>query len=129
MRRILAASVLLTPLFISAAALASQPVTDASASTTTRPLSTGVTPARVVYSTNVDLTPAAKQSLPYNAEVVVKMNVDENGKAQSVQVIKSPSPSLDIPVVAAVRQFKFQPAMLDYQPVATNLTLTLVLAH
>jgi TonB family protein len=83
----------------------------------------------VVSSTNVDLTPAAKQSLPYNAEVVVKMNVDENGKAQAIQVIKSPSPSLDIPVTAAVRQFKFQPAMLDYQPVATNLTLTLVLAH
>jgi protein TonB len=129
MRRIFAATVLLSSLSISAAALASQPVTDATASTTTRPLSTGVTPARVVYSTNVALTSDAAQTLPQNAEVVLKMNVDENGKAQGVQVIKSPSPSLDLPVATAVRQFRFQPAMLDNQPVATNLTLTVVLAH
>jgi TonB family protein len=129
MRRILAFSVLIAPLFISAAALASQPVTDASASTTTRPLSTGVTPARVVYSTNVALTPAAVETLPYDAEVVVKLNVDENGKAQDIQVVKSPSHYLDSPVATAVRQFKFQPATLDNQPVAADLTLTVVLAH
>jgi len=129
MRRIIAASVLLTPLFISAAALASQPVTDASASITTRTLSTGVKPARVVYSTNVDLTPAAAETLPFNAEVVLKLNVDENGKPQDVQIVKSPSHYLDVPVAAAVRKFKFQPATLDNRPVATDLTLTVVLAH
>jgi TonB family protein len=129
MRRILAASVLLTPLFISAAALASQPVPDASASTTNRPLSTGVTPARVVSSTNVTLTPAAVETLPFDAEVVLKLNVDQNGKAQDVQVIKSPNHYLDGPVATAVRQFKFEPATLDNQPVAADLTLTVVLAH
>jgi len=129
MRRILAVSVLLTPLFISAAALASQPVTDASATTSTRPLSTGVKPARVVYSTNVNLTQAAVETLPFNAEVVLKMNVDENGTAQNVQVIQSPNHFLDVPVATAVRQFKFQPATLDNQPVAADLTLTVVLAR
>jgi len=129
LRRILAASVLLTPLFLSAAALASQPVTDASASTATRPVSTGVKPARLLHSTNVDLTPTAAETLPFDAEVVLKLNVDENGNAQNVQVIKSPSPVLDAPVAAAVRQFRFRPATLDNQPVATDLTLTVVVAH
>ena len=60
---------------------------------------------------------------------IAKLNVDENGNAQNVQVIKSPSPVLDAPVAAAVRQFRFRPATLDNQPVATDLTLTVVVAH
>jgi TonB family protein len=127
MRRILAASVLLSPLFLSAAALASQPATDAPAST--RPLSTGVKPARVLSAPNVDLSPAAADTLPYNAEVVLKLNVDENGQAQDVEVVKSPSKYLDAPVAAAVRQARFRPATLDNQPVASDMTLTVVVQH
>jgi len=67
--------------------------------------------------------------LPFDAEVVLKLNVDQNGKAQDVQVIKSPNHYLDGPVATAVRQFKFEPATLDNQPVAADLTLTVVLAH
>jgi TonB family protein len=123
MRRILAASVLISPLFLSAAALASQPVTDASAST--RPISTGVKPARVLQTPRIYLTPsAATETLPYNAEVVLKLNVDEKGQAQDVQVVKSVSPYLDEPVADAVRQTRFRPATLDNQPVATDMTLT-----
>jgi protein TonB len=129
MRRILAASVLLSPLFISAAAFASQPVTDATASTTARPLSTGVKPAHALSSPNIDLSPTVVENLPYNAEVVLKLNVDENGQAQDVQVVKSPSHNLDEPVAAAIRQTRFRPAMLDNQPVATDMTLTVVVQH
>jgi TonB family protein len=129
MRRILAASVLLSPLFISAAALASQPVTVEPASTATHSLSTGVKPARVLSAPDVDLSPAAQDTLPYNAEVVLTLNVDENGKAQDIQIVKSPSHYLDGPVAAAVRQYRFRPATLDNQPVATPMTLTVVVQH
>jgi TonB family protein len=126
MRRIIAASVLLSPLFISAAALASQPVTVEPASTATHTLSTGIKPVRVLSAPDVDLTPAAAETLPYNAEVVLSLNVDEKGNAQDVQVIKSPTHYLDAPVADAVRQYRFSPAMLDNQPVSAPITLTVV---
>jgi TonB family protein len=129
MRRILAASILMSPLFISAAALASQPVTDDTASTPTRPLSTGVKPAHVISTANVDLTPAAIETLPYGAEVVLKLNVDEKGQPQDIQVVKSPSHYLDGPVADAVKQYRFSPASLDNQPVVTPMTLTVVVQH
>jgi TonB family protein len=126
MRRILVASILMSPLFLSAAALASQPVTDQPAATTTLPLSTGVTPAHVLSTINVDLSPAAAETLPYGAEVVVKLNIDEKGTAHDVEVVKSPNRYLDAPVVAAVRQYRFRPATLDNQPVAVPMVLTVV---
>lgn len=128
MRRILAATVLASPFVFTAAALASQPITDAAASTP-RPLSTGVKPAKVLYSPNIDFTPAALETVPNGAEVVLTLNVDEQGHAQNVQVVKSPSHYLDAVVAASVRNYRFQPAMLDNQPVALPLTLTVVVQH
>jgi TonB family protein len=127
MRRILAATVLISPLFLSAAALASQSPSDAVAST--RPLSTGVTPVQIVYTPRIELSPAAAETTVPNAEVVLKLNVDENGQPQDVQVVKSPNQFLDEPVSAAIRQARFRPAKLDNQPVATDLTLTVVVAQ
>jgi len=129
MRRILAASILVSPLFFTAAAHASQPVTDAPASTPARPLSTGVVPAHVLYSSNVELTPAAAEMLLPDAEVVLTLNVNEKGQAENVEVVKSPSHYLDAPVAAAVRQYRFRPATLDNQPVASPMTLTVVVEH
>jgi TonB family protein len=127
MRRILAATVLISPLFLSAAALASQSASDAVAST--RPLSTGVTPVQVVYTPRIELSPTAAQTVLPNAEVVLKLNVDENGQPQDVQVVRSPNQFLNEPVSAAIRQARFRPAKLDNQPVATDLTLTVVVAQ
>ena len=121
MRRTFIASVLLSPLFLSAAAHASQPVTDPAPSTTVRPLSTGVKPARVLSSTDISIPASA--IVPSNAEFVLHMNVTPDGRAQDVQVIKSASVELDATVAAAVRQFRFRPATLDNQPVTTEMTL------
>jgi TonB family protein len=129
MRRILAASVLLVPVFVSAAALASQPVFDEAASTTSRPISTGVNPAHVIYSPNIDLSPAAVGTLPVDATVVLTLNVDAKGLPTDVEVIKSPTHYLDGPVAAAVRQYRFRPATLDNQPVSAPMTLTVVVQH
>jgi TonB family protein len=126
MRSILAVSALLSTLSFSAAAFATQPVTDEPASTSIRSVSTGVIPAHVVSTQDVDLSPAAAETLAYNAEVVLTLNVDAKGNAQNVQVIKSPSRYLDGPVAAAVRQYHFRPATLDNQPIATPVTLTVV---
>ena len=124
MRRIIAATILMSPLFISAAALASQPLTDAPAST--RPLSTGVVAAQVISTPKIELSPAAAEIMPADAEVVLKLNVDEKGLATNVQVLKSPTKYLDGPVADAVRQIRFRPATLDNQAVASDMTLTVV---
>jgi TonB family protein len=124
MRHILAASALIAPIFFSAAALASQPISDTVA--TSRPLSTGVTPVHVLSTPRIELSPAASETMIPNAEVVLKLNVDADGQPQDVEVVKSPNHYLDEPVAAAIRQTRFRPATLDHQPVATDLTLTVV---
>lgn len=126
MRRILATTLLLSPLVLSTAALASSPATDAVASTTTRPLSTGVKAPRVIFFTNPLLSSTAADTLGAGTEVVLSLNVNENGQAQDVQVVKSPNHFLDEPVAAAVRQFRFRPATLNNKPIATDMTLKVI---
>ncbi|HXR38957.1 MAG TPA: TonB family protein [Terracidiphilus sp.] len=129
MRRILIASVLFSPLFFCAAVTATPLAVDDVVSSTTRPISTGVKPARILSSTNIDLSSSTEDAIPYNAEVVLTLNVDKNGQPQDVQVVQSESPFLNEPVAAAVRQFRFRPAMLNHIPVATDMTLTVVVQH
>ncbi len=126
MRRILAISILLSPLVFSTAARATPPASDEIASATTRPLSTGVKPAHVLSTANPELGSIASDSLIANTQVVLTVNVDQNGQPQDVQVVKSPNPLLDEPVAAAVRQFRFSPAILDNQPVASDMTLKII---
>jgi TonB family protein len=123
MRRILIASVLLSPLFFTSAAVASQPVADDAAST---PVSTGVKPASVLSSFPVEIQTVTPDIAAFHqAEVVLSLKVDETGKPTNVQITKSPSVDLDQPVLAAVRKFRFEPATLDNKPVAVPMTLTL----
>jgi TonB family protein len=125
MRRIFAATVLASPFFLSAAAIAA-PVTDATASTPTRALSTGVKPAHILSSRDVDLSPTAFQALPVGAEVVLSLNVDEKGRAQGIQVVNSSNHQLDGPVAESVSHYRFRPATLDNQPVLAPMTLTVL---
>jgi TonB family protein len=127
MRRILVASVLLSPLFFTAAAVASQPVADDAAST---PVSTGVKPAHVLSSVVVELPTVTPDIAAFHqAEVVLTLKVDANGKPTDVLVTKSPTVDLDEPVLAAVRKFRFEPATLNNKPVAVPMTLTLELTR
>ena len=78
MRRILVASVLLSPLFFTAAAVASKPVADDAAST---PVSTGVKPAQILSSSPVELPTLTPDIVAFHqAEVVLSLKVDETGK-------------------------------------------------
>jgi TonB family protein len=123
MRRILVASVLLSPLFFTAAAVASQPVADDAAST---PVSTGVKPAHLLSSSPVELPTLTPDIAAFHqAEVILSLKVDESGKPSNVQITKSPTADLDEAVLAAVRKFRFEPATLDNKPVAVPMTLTL----
>jgi protein TonB len=122
MRRILIASALLSPLFFTAAAVASQPVADDAASA---PVSTGVRPAHILSSVPVEIQTVTPDIAAFHqAEVVLTLQVDESGRPTNVKVTKSPTFDLDAPVLAAVRKFRFEPATLDNKPVTMPMTLT-----
>ena len=127
MRRIIAAGILFSPLFITATAIASTPASDADALTTARPVSTGVVPAQVLYAASVEVPFTA--SIPNDAEVVLQLNVGEDGQARDIQVVKSDSTKLNAPVIDAVRKFRFRPATLDKQAIEVPLNLTVVVQH
>lgn len=124
MRRILVASLIFSPLFIPAAAIASSPASDASIPTQARPVSTGVTPAHVIRSTDIEIS--ADTRVPNEAEVGLQLRVDEKGLPADVQVVKSVNPELDARVVEAVRQFRFRPATLDHQAIPIDMTLNIL---
>jgi TonB family protein len=58
--------------------------------------------------------------------VVLKLNVDEQGKPEDIQIVNTVNPTFGADVIDAVRQFRWRPAKLDNQPVATDLTLHLL---
>jgi TonB family protein len=127
MRHIFAASLLFSPLFFTAAAVASTPATDATVPTATRTVSTGITPAKVLHSADVEFNDTS--AIPNYAEVVLKLDVDKEGQARDIQVVKSINPALDEPVIQAVRKFRFAPAKLDNQAVDLPMDLTIVVQH
>lgn len=130
MRRILVASLMLLPSLFPAAAHATQPADDSSTPTPAPRVSTGVTGPSILDASNVHLSPNAfDQIIPSEATVVLSLNVDENGKPQDVQVVKSVNKMLDERVLDAVRQFHFSPAKLDNEPVPVDLTLNVVVKH
>lgn len=127
MRRILIASILLSPLFVTATAVASKPASDAIASTQVRPVSTGVVPAKVV--SQIDIQVPATTTIQDNAQVVLQLNIDQKGKAHDIEVIQSRNPELDAPVVAAVRGFRFRAATLDNQAIPISMSLIVRIQH
>jgi len=130
MRRIHVASALLFPLLCTAAAVASSPATDASAPTSVPQVSTGVISPKVLSARDVVLpADGSSERIPSYAEVVLHLNVDQAGKAQDVQVVKSYYPELNAHVVDAVRQFRFRPAKLDNQIVPAGMFLVIDVKH
>jgi TonB family protein len=62
-----------------------------------------------------------------NAFVVVHLTVDYKGMPQNVTIAKSAGSLIDDQTVAAVRQFRFEPATVDHAPVQSDVTLKVML--
>ncbi len=61
----------------------------------------------------------------FNGAVRASITIDERGNVTSVTVLDSPGLGLDEKIIAAVRKWRFKPAMKDGVPVATNGAVTL----
>jgi periplasmic protein TonB len=106
------------------AASAVAPATDASIPTTARRVSTGVTFPKLISSRSLSLSAADFPTADVTAQhVVVAFRVDENGAPQNVHLLKSVNQSIDEQVMSAVRQYRFEPGMLDNQKVAVDVNL------
>jgi protein TonB len=111
---------MLSSLALSAAAATSKPANDAD-STSVRPVSTGVTSPRLVYSTRINIS---SSELPdTNGRVVLKFKLDTTGTPQSIQVVEPLTQSIDARIVDAVRQFRWSPAVLNNQTVPIDMNL------
>ena len=112
-------AVLFSSVLVSASAFAAAPKSDASVVTQFRPVSTGVI-APVLEGGPLHIAPGVVSG----GEVVLALNVDANGDARHVRVMKSAGPALDSKVVAAVLQSHFKPATLNKQAIPVDLDLT-----
>ena len=129
MKRIFAASLMLSMLTLSAAAHASTPADDATAPTPVR-VSTGVTDPMLLGSPVLSL-PAGLgyELLGPDAQVGVSLTVNEKGEPENIQVVKSYSPFVDGRVVEALSQMHFRPGKIDNQPTAVDLNLVVHVTH
>lgn len=122
MRHLLIASLLLSPALFTASAVASQPGTDAAASTDLR-VSTGVTTPKVIHSASIEVLPS-EMYIANETKVQLSFHVDEKGKASDIKVVNPSNPILDQHVVKAISKFRFEPATLDNQPVPIDMNWT-----
>ena len=120
MRPTLVASLLLSPMLLTASAIARTPKTDASATTPGR-ISSGVIPPKMIDQNNFRIPANALGQ--GNAQVELSLNVDEKGNAQNVRVVKPANPELDSKVVAAVLQSHFRPGTLNSHAIPVDLDL------
>jgi TonB family protein len=68
---------------------------------------------KVTHSVAVDLTPAELAEKPAVTNVVVRAIVDENGVPRNVAIAQSAGAAVDRQAIAAVSQYRFQPATVD----------------
>ena len=121
MRRILPA-IMLSSLALSAAAATGKPANDAD-STSVRPVSTGVTAPRLVYSTKINISSSELPSSLINSHLVLKFHLDTTGTPHSIQVVEPLTQAIDARVVDAVRNFRWSPAVLNNQTVPIDMNL------
>jgi TonB family protein len=75
-----------------------------------------VTPPKVLIKINPGYTQEAKDA-QVQGTVVLSVEVDVDGKAQNIQVLKGLDAGLDINAIAAMSNWVFQPATKDGEPV------------
>jgi TonB family protein len=80
----------------------------------------GVTPPKPISTPNAEYTDQARRK-KISGTVLVDLIVNADGTVRSVSVLQKLEPSLDKQAVKAVRQWTFQPATKDGEPVPIHL--------
>jgi TonB family protein len=86
------------------------------------PNTNGVTPPRLIHNTNAEFSDEARRK-KIEGVVTLSLVVDTDGQPTDVQVVAPLGHGLDEKAVEAVKQWRFQPAMKDGNPVATKINV------
>ncbi len=86
------------------------------------PVGGDVKPAQLLKSVP-PVYPSAARTQRVAGEVKLDALIDVNGNVTSTKILSGP-PLLHLAAVAAVKQWKYQPAMLDGKPTSMHLTVT-----
>ena len=87
-----------------------------------RPGVGGVSPPRALYAPDPDYSDAARKA-KYQGSVILWLVVGADGRAHNLRVARSLGMGLDEQALEAVRQWRFQPATLNGQPVAVEINV------
>jgi periplasmic protein TonB len=82
----------------------------------------GVSAPEVIHSVEPQFTPQARQA-DYQGTVAIQLIVDSQGNPQDVRVVRHLGMGLDDEAIAAVRQYRFKPALYQGQPVAVQMVI------
>ena len=83
-----------------------------------------VRPPKAVHRVDPSYTDAARKA-GTTGQVVLECIVDEEGKIADVKVVRGLPEGLDQAAIDAIRQWRFEPARLDGEPVKVRFTLTI----
>jgi TonB family protein len=83
---------------------------------------------KLIHSVDPRYTDQARQD-HIQGSCLVGLTVDEHGDPQNVHIIRSLEPSLDDAAIAAVRQYKFQPATKEGEPIAVPISVSVEFRH
>jgi TonB family protein len=91
-------------------------------------ISTGVVAPKVIRTANIQSDKIGAEGLDGSMHsAVVSLVVDNEGKPSNLKIVHTPNVNLDEDILAAVRQFRFQPGTLDGQntsvPVQLDITI------
>jgi TonB family protein len=80
-----------------------------------------ITPPKLVHFVPAEY-PKDKHDAGVTAQVVLSIEIGDDGKVGNVEVVESAGPDFDKAAVAAAKQFVFTPAMMDGQPIPVKIS-------
>jgi TonB family protein len=82
----------------------------------------GVSAPTVIHSAEPEFTDEARRA-NLQGTVAIALIVDAQGNPQDIRVVRHLGMGLDEKAIAAVRQYKFKPALYQGNPVAVQMTI------
>lgn len=82
----------------------------------------GVSAPEVIHSVQPQFTPEAR-SQNLQGIVAIQLIVDSQGSPQDVRVVRQLGMGLDEEAIAAVKQYRFRPAMYEGHPVSVQMVI------
>ena len=91
-------------------------------------ISTGVIAPKLISTVQIESDSiATPRGFSFERKTVVAMTVDATGKPSDLKILRSLGPVMDRNVLAAVSQYRFTPGTLDGQPANVPVNLEVVL--